>query len=261
MRVPMYQVDAFADTAFNGNPAAVVLLEEELPAAVMQAIAAENNQSETAFVLGANGTRTIRWFTPIIEVDLCGHGTLAAGHVLFSTDRHDNEHVEFTSKSGPLSVTRTAHCLWLDFPADILTQANDLRPMLSEALGAPVQSVLHGRTDLLAILPDADTVARLHPDMSMLAQIDCRGVIASARGDDCDFVSRFFAPSCGIPEDPVTGSAHTSLAPYWYDVLGKRELHARQLSPRQGVLRCRCQDDRVHIGGQAVTYLEGMITI
>ena len=264
MRLPLYQVDAFAERLFTGNPAAVVVTPEALPQLVMQAIAAENNLSETAFVFGNLETLdnlTIRWFTPTTEVDLCGHATLAAAHILLSAYAPTQAQVQFNSHSGQLRVAATDGWLWLDFPCDTLQPANKLQEAVSQALGLPVERVLRGRTDLLAILSSPGVVKQLQPNLAQVEQLDCRGLIVSAQGDDTDFVSRFFTPQSGIDEDPVTGSAHITLVPYWSEILGKSVLTATQLSPRGGNLRCRLNGDRVHIGGKALTYLTGEINL
>ncbi len=225
----------------------------------MQAVAAENNLSETAFVSGPAAARTIRWFTPTLEVDLCGHATLAAAHVLLVERGEPGPRLSFASRSGPLHVRQDGAQLWLDFPADPPFPAADPEAV-ARVIGAQPTAVLRGREDLLAILSDADAVRALSPDPAAVAALDARGLIVSAPGDDgVDIVSRYFAPQCGIPEDPVTGSAHTTLTPYWTARLGRTNLAARQLSQRGGSLTCRQTGERVHIGGQAVTYLRGEI--
>lgn len=258
MRLPMYQVDAFTDRLFAGNPAAVVLCDSELPIEAMRSIAAENNLSETAFVVGREGDHQIRWFTPTVEVDLCGHATLAAAHVIFNHLNHAGNTVSFSSKSGPLLVRQEGEILFLDFPADSITAVEPMEPLIS-GLGVMPAELYRGRDDFLAIFENEDHVAGLDPDMALISKVPARGVIVSSAGDDVDFVSRFFGPQSGVPEDPVTGSAHTTLIPYWSKKLGKTHLRARQISIRGGELACKDLGQRVEIGGQAVTYLVGEI--
>lgn len=261
MRLPIYQVDAFTDTLFAGNPAAVVLLDKALTDAVMQSIAAENNLAETAFVLGSLNSLSIRWFTPTVEVDLCGHATLAAAHILFEKHGHIDGGLAFDSRSGALHVRKADARLWLDFPTDRLTQEDMFPDGLIEGLGMRPGQVYRGRHDYLAILDDEEAIADLRPNLSAISRLPCRGVIVSAQGNEVDFVSRFFAPQSGIPEDPVTGSAHTTLTVYWSKRLGKQKMQARQLSSRGGMLFCEDRGERVEIGGSAVTYLQGEIVI
>ena len=258
MRIPIHHVDAFTDRLFGGNPAAVCRLDGWLPDAVLQAIAAENNLSETAFVVATGDGHAIRWFTPATEVDLCGHATLAAAHVLFALDPARAE-LRFSSPSGPLAVRRHGDLLELDFPARPPRPVPP-EPELAAALGA-VPLELHASRDRLALYESAAAVRALMPDFARLAALDLFGVIATAPGEGCDFVSRYFAPREGVPEDPVTGSAHCTLAPFWAARLGKTSLHARQISRRGGELRCTLAGDRVRIAGRAVTYLEGEIEI
>jgi len=259
MKIPLYQVDAFTDRLFAGNPAAVCPLAEWLPDATLQAIAAENNLSETAFFVGRAGEYALRWFTPASEVDLCGHATLASAHVILGRLEPALDEVRFSSKSGPLRVTRDRGRLWLDFPARP-PAASDPIEGLSEALGAR-PSELWAARDVMAVLASEAEVRSLKPDMGRLQALDRFGFIVTAPGETADFVSRFFAPSLGIPEDPVTGSAHCTLAPFWAERLGKRELRALQVSPRGGELLCELREDRVLIGGHAVSYLEGAIEL
>jgi PhzF family phenazine biosynthesis protein len=254
----MYQVDAFSTRLFSGNPAAVVLPERVLPDEMMQAIAAENNLSETAFVEKEGKGYRIRWFTPTLEVNLCGHATLAAAHVVFNHLGHSESTVSFSSRSGLLYVRREEKRLYLNFPSDAFDVV--VPPSLLEnAMGVTPEEVYRGRDDYLVILDAERSVAELNPEMTKLSQVPARGVIVSAPGDDSDFVSRFFAPQCGVPEDPVTGSAHTTLIPYWSRRLGKEDMRARQISPRGGDLVCKNLGDRVEIGGCAITYLVGEI--
>jgi PhzF family phenazine biosynthesis protein len=252
MKVPYFQVDAFTDRAFGGNPAGVVILERWLRDALLQQIAEDNALSETAFLVrGADGY-DLRWFTPTMEVDLCGHATLAPAFVLFTELGHTDPVIRFHTKSGVLTATKEDDIVMLDFPA---------RPgepcaapaALIEGLGHIPREVRKSR-DFLAVLGSEDDVLTLSPDLPQIATLDCLGVIATAPGSDVDFVSRFFAPGAGVPEDPVTGSAHSTLIPYWAARLGKTRLTARQLSRRGGTLYCELRGDRVGIGGKAILY-------
>lgn len=255
MNIPYFHVDAFTDRVYAGNPAGVCLLEEALPDTAMQSIAAENNLSETAFLsFVAEGVFELRWFTPEVEVDLCGHATLAAAHVMFDLG-YKEDTIAFDTRSGRLLVSREDSLLVLDFPARPATACNapaNLR------LGIEPVEVLRAR-DYLAVFESEEDVLALTPDMDAIRTLDALGVIATAPGKECDFVSRFFAPGAGIPEDPVTGSAHCTLVPYWAERLGRMKLHARQVSRRGGELFCELRGDRVRIGGRAVTYARGSI--
>jgi PhzF family phenazine biosynthesis protein len=258
--IPIYQVDAFASALFRGNPAAICPLERWLPDEILQAIAAENNLSETAYYVQENGRYRLRWFTPAIEVDLCGHATLAAAYVIQELRRETSElKTTFDSRSGELTVARENDLYVLDFPACYPRECAE-DPVLFEALGARPAAFLRSG-DCFCVFETEDQVRALAPDMSKLAAVDCRGTIATAPGKDCDFVLRFFAPRAGIPEDPVTGSAHTNLIPYWSRRLGKKKLFARQISRRGGELWCEDRGARVAIGGRAVKYLEGCIAV
>lgn len=251
--IPCYQVDAFTRTRFAGNPAAVCTLDRWLPDPLLQAIAAENAVPETAFLVPRGDGYHLRWFTPEVEVDLCGHATLAAAFVLFTRLHPDRRLLHFHSQSGPLSVTRDGDAYTLDFPSRPPVP-KDIPAGLADALGCTPLAVLCAR-DYLLVLGSAAELRALRPDMRALAGLpDIFGVIVTAdgHGEGVDFVSRYFAPAQGIPEDPVTGSAHCTLAPYWAARLGKRSLTARQLSRRGGDLRCTLADDRVHITGHAV---------
>ena len=260
MRIPLYQVDAFAGEPFRGNPAAVCPLDRWLKEETLQAIAAENNLSETAYYVRENGRYRLRWFTPAVEVDLCGHATLAAAHVILDLRREITDgQVTFESRSGELGVKQEGDMYILDFPSHYPRECPDDAD-LSEALGARPVEFLRAE-DCFCVYRTEAEVRALAPDMSQLAKVDCRGVIVTAPGEDCDFVSRFFAPRVGVPEDPVTGSAHTKLIPYWSHRLGKRKLFARQVSRRSGDLWCEDRGDRVGIGGRAVKYLEGHIIL
>ena len=261
MQLPIYQVDAFADLVFRGNPAAICPLEAWLPDATMQGIAAENNLSETAFFVREGSNYALRWFTPTVEVDLCGHATLAAGHIVFRFIEPKRESVSFhTTKAGTLVVTRRADMLVMDFPARPAVPVAPPSGLLA-ALGGAAREVLRAR-DHLVVYDSVAEVAALNPDLAALANVDCWAVIVTAPGENgIDFVSRFFAPAQGVPEDPVTGSSHCTLTPYWSNRLDKTELEARQLSRRGGALSCALQGDRVSIAGRAVLYLEGHISV
>lgn len=260
MHIPLYQADAFADRPFTGNPAAVCPLDAWLPGEVMQAIAAENNLPETAFFVREGAGWRLRWFTPTTEVDLCGHATLASAYVLLDVLRAARGRVRFTTeKAGELLVTRDDELLALDFPS-WPPQPCAMPVGLGAALGREPGAVLAAR-DYLAVYDDPDDVAGLAPDFSALARLD-RAVIATAPGPgEVDFVSRFFAPALGVDEDPVTGSTHCTLIPYWAARLGRDRLAARQLSRRGGGLSCALRGDRVAIAGRVVLYLTGTIDI
>lgn len=260
MKAPFYHVDAFAAAPFEGNPAAVVLPPGWPADAVMQRMAAEHALSETAFVVHRDGGYEVRWFTPTVEVDLCGHATLAAAHVLFRHAGHPGTVVEFRSRSGTLRVAREGDLLVLDFPSRPAAPCQAPEALV-RGLGRKPVAVLKAR-DYLAVFTDEAEVRSLAPDMGVLAGLACEGVIATApgpAGGAYAFVSRMFAPQCGIPEDPVCGSAHCTLVPYWAARLGRRTLTARQVSARGGELRCEDAGARVRIGGKAVTYLQGEV--
>ncbi len=257
MSLPIYQVDAFANALFEGNPAAVVPLEQWLSDAEMQTIAMENNLSETAFFCPEDNDFHLRWFTPTAEVDLCGHATLATAHVLFEHLDYPGSAISFRTRSGSLTVERTDQGLSMDFPA-IASEPVDISDTLVKGLGArPSQA--RAAPDLLAIFDHQQEIMDLQPDFAVLAQLDRRGVIATAPGTEHDFVSRCFYPKVGVNEDPVTGSAHCKMTPYWAGELGRNDLTARQLSRRGGTLGCRLHGDRVILTGQAVTYMTGQI--
>jgi len=259
-----FHVDAFAQGPFTGNPAGVCPLETPLPAALMQQIAAENNLAETAFIVPRStpAEYDIRWFTPAVEIDLCGHATLAAAHVLFTHLELVGSEVTFHSQSGPLRVTReTDGRLTLDFPSRPPQELATHPTGLADGLRATPLHVLAAR-DLLVVFNTEAEVRALHPDYIRIAALEYVGVIATAPGSNgVDFVSRFFAPRVGVPEDPVTGSAHSTLIPYWAQKLGKTELRARQISSRGGDLWCRLRGDRVDISGYAVTYAVGELMV
>ena len=259
MRLPVYRVDAFVlERPFSGNPAGVCPLDGWLDDTTLQGIAAENNLAETAFFLPpVEGVAPLRWFTPTVEVDLCGHATLASAHVLFEHLGGTGDRVRFSSKSGELAVSRAGALLELDFPARA-GKPVELSDRVAAAVRAEPAAVLEA-TDLLVVFETEDEVRNLRPDMAAMAALPQRGVIATAPARDVDFVSRFFGPKVGVPEDPVTGSAHCTLIPYWSERLGKTVLEARQLSPRGGALLCTHRGDRVGIAGRARTTLVGEI--
>jgi PhzF family phenazine biosynthesis protein len=259
MKLAIFQLDAFTDRLFHGNPAAVVVLPEWISDGTMQAIAQENNLAETAFVVPRDEIFELRWFSPEVEIDLCGHATLASAHVMFHHGYTARTEIVFRYQGGTLNVTREKDLLAMDFPARPPTQIA-LNLSVANALGA-TPSELHQSRDLLAVFDRQADIESLCPDFAAIAKLDTFAVIASAPGKDCDFVSRFFAPGAGIPEDPVTGSSHCTLVPYWSDRLGKRTLHALQLSRRGGELFCEHQGDRVKIAGRVVEYLRGEIFV
>ncbi len=258
MELLIFQVDAFTDRVFRGNPAAVVLLTEAVDDPILQAVAAENNLSETAFVLESPDGFDLRWFTPVSEVDLCGHATLAAAHVLFSRGRVRGERIQFSTRSGRLAVDQTQEGYRLDFPARPPRPAV-VTAELAEALGGQPGEA-HEARDFMAVFESEADVAALRPDFERILRLGVFAIIATAPGDSVDFVSRFFAPGVGVPEDPVTGSAHCTLTPYWAKRLGKSRLRARQISSRGGDLICQDDGERVLITGSAVDYLSGVIS-
>lgn len=255
----LYQVDAFASRVFAGNPAAVCPLDSWLPEDMMQAIATENNLSETAFFVPEGDGYRIRWFTPVAEVDLCGHATLASAFVILFLLQPAATAVKFISRSGPLSVARDGDLLTMDFPAQP-PHATEAPGSLIDGLGQRPNQVL-AADDLLAVFDTEETIRRIEPNFDILKKVQARGIIVSAPGRDVDFVSRFFAPRYGVNEDPVTGSTHCMLTPYWAERLGKTHLRARQLSSRGGELECRLSGERVLISGRAVLYLVGEIYV
>ena len=259
MDIRFYQIDAFTDRVFAGNPAGVCFLDRWLEDSILQSIATENNLSETAFLVPVGNDYELRWFTPKVEVDLCGHATLASAFAVFEYVNPQARRVDFQTKSGPLSVERRQDLLVMNFPA---RRPEPCTPpdQLSEILGIPPVQTFQAR-DLLVVYEKEDQVRSLQPDIEKLAALDTFAVIVTAPGEKSDFVSRFFAPKVGVAEDPVTGSAHCTLIPYWSKRLGKKELHALQLSERGGELFCVDQGDRVSIGGKAVAFLSGMIKI
>ncbi len=260
MKFFIYQVDAFTDKVFRGNPAAVVPLEDWLPDEMLQQIAAENNLSETAFFLKNEAGFHLRWFTPAAEVDLCGHATVATAHVLWEHLDYGLDEIAFHSRSGILGVKKQGNWYVLDFPTDKIAQV-ELPEAVQHALGIHPLEVWKGREDYLVLVDNQTIVENIDPDFRQLGKLKARGFIITAAGKDVDFVSRCFFPAFGVDEDPVTGSAHTTLSPFWAKKLGKPELIARQISKRGGYLKCLLQGDRTIISGQAKTYLEGTIEI
>jgi len=257
-KFPYFEVDAFASKLFRGNPAGICPLEKWLDDALMQNIAAENNLSETAFFVPRGEDYDLRWFTPTTEVDLCGHATLAAAFIVFSELGFRDDAVRFHSRSGPLTVFRSGDLLTLDFPSRPPKPCQTLEA-LTHGLGKKPVEILKAR-DYFALFADAEDIRSLQPDFGVLGTLDEK-VIVTAPGKDCDFVSRFFAPTAGVNEDPVTGSAHCTLIPYWSQRLGKKKLFARQLSKRGGELFCEDAGERVKIGGKAVLYSRGEIEL
>lgn len=274
----LYQLDAFTNRLFAGNPAAVVPLTDWLPDEQMQQIAAENNLAETAFYVQTDDDAHyhIRWFTPTVEVDLCGHATLATGHVVFYLEeKPDTEQIFFDSRSGPLKVCRGDNgWLTLDFPVDVVQRPNLQPPALLASLGEKPLALFKGKTDYMVVYETQEQIEALTPDFPEMSTVPARGVIVTAparsgnsapgysdAGETVDFVSRFFGPQSGGDEDPVTGSAHTTLVPYWAEKLGKTELTARQLSARGGYLKCKLNGNRVDISGQVQLYLTGEILL
>ncbi len=261
MKLSLYQIDAFTDKLFGGNPAAVVPLEQWLPDETMLAIAAENNLAETAFYVPTENGFHIRWFTPAVEVDLCGHATLASAYVIFNIQNYEGQSISFESRSGILTVDCKEDWLTLNFPVDLYHIAVPPPGLVESLKNTTLLEVYKGKTDYLVVVESEEVVRNLDFDIIILSTIPARGVIVTAAGNEVDFVSRFFAPQSGIDEDPVTGSAHTTLIPYWAEKLSKTQLTARQLSRRGGFLKCELVGDRVYIGGQAKLYLKGEILV
>jgi predicted PhzF superfamily epimerase YddE/YHI9 len=257
MKLPYYEVSAFTTNSFGGNPAGVCPLDAWLPDAVLQSIAANNNLAETAFTVARGDDFDLRWFTPTVEMDLCGHATLAAAFVLFTERNVASSEIRFHSRSGLLTVTRAGDQLILNFPSRPATPWPAPEALIC-GLGAKPSEVLKAR-DYLAVFTSPVEVRTLKPDFAALKSLDCLGIIATAPGGDCDFVSRFFAPGAGVDEDPVTGSAHCTLIPFWAARLGKTKLFARQVSARGGELFCKHAGERVQIGGKAALFLKGEI--
>jgi len=262
MKQKIYQIDAFTTKLYGGNPAAVCILDSWLDTELMQTIAAENNLAETAFAVNKNDHYELRWFTPEIEVDLCGHATLATAYVIFNYYGFTENTLRFISpRSGELLVQKNKEgLLTMDFPTDDLINVPE-QLNISKAIGKQPLETYKGKTDYMLIYESQVEIEAIAPNFHLLNELDCRGVIVSSKGNDVDFVSRFFAPQCGIPEDPVTGSAHTTLTPYWSEKLNKKILSAKQLSERGGELECEFHGDRVKISGHGVCYLVGEIEI
>ncbi len=261
MKIPIYQVDAFSETIFSGNPAAVCPLENWPDDQLLQNIAAENNLSETAFLVRGDTTTEIRWFTPVAEVELCGHATLASAHVLFHHQGYPGETIHFQSRySGELTVSKKGSLLELNFPVDQLEPALPPEGLIG-AIGKKPLEIWKGKKDYLLFYGSQEDIEELNPDFGALKMVHARGIMATAAGYDCDFVSRFFAPAVGVNEDPVTGSAHTSLTPFWAHRLNQLSFDAMQISKRGGFLKCQLSGNRVLIAGQAKTYLIGDIFV
>ena len=259
MKLSIFQIDAFAENLFKGNPAAVVHLEEWLPDELLQKIAQENNLSETAYFIKQGDEYHIRWFTPTVEVNLCGHATLASAYVIFESLGAQAEKIVFHSKSGELKVTKKGELIELDFPVAVISEC-EIPVEITRAFGKEPLEVWKS-DDYIAVYENESEIASLMPDFKILSELACRGIIATSRGEKSDFVSRFFAPACGINEDPVTGSAHCALMPYWAKKLGKNKLSASQLSERGGKLQCELLGTRVLLAGKAKKYLEGTIEL
>jgi PhzF family phenazine biosynthesis protein len=260
-------IDVFTDKLFGGNPAGVCLLDKWLPDEVLQNIAAENNLSETAFLVKRDGYYDLRWFTPALEVELCGHATVASAFVLFEETEKAASELKFKTMSGIMAVTKTDDLLYLDFPSRPVTPCPSYQTF-EKSFGVKPVAVFKA-VDFLVLVDSEETLQNIKPDFSLLKRIkseegldsDRFGIIVTAKGSDCDFVSRFFAPNAGIDEDPVTGRAHCSLIPFWSEKLDKKVMTARQLSKRGGVLYCEDNGERVKIGGRAARYLSGEINI
>jgi len=259
MKLELFQVDAFTAKPFGGNPAAIVPLDSWLPDETMQAIAMENNLAETAFFVREGDAYGLRWFTPTVEMDLCGHATLATGFLLFEILGTDQPILRFQTRSGELTVEKQGARFVLDFPSRPGV-ATDAPEGLLEAIGAAPKEILKSR-DYMLVYESESAILAIEPNFEALAKLDAHAVIVTAKGDSSDFVSRFFAPEVGVPEDPATGSAHCTLIPYWAETLGKNELFARQVSARGGELFCELVGDRVKIGGDAVLYMKGEIYV
>jgi len=259
MTIPIYQADAFTNQLFGGNPAAVCPLQEWLSDETMQKIAAENNLAETAFFVQQNDGFFLRWFTPELEIDLCGHATLASAHIIFTELGYTGNLIHFqTVKAGILTVSRNGDTYTMDFPSRP-PYPTELPNGLLNGLGGKIPHTILRSRDYFLVYDSEKDIQEIEPDLAALSTIDAIGVIVTAPGDESDFVSRFFAPAAGVPEDPVTGSAHCNLIPYWAEKLGKNKLHAYQISARRGELWCELKGDRVLMSGNAVTYLKGEI--
>jgi len=262
-KIKIYQVDAFTDKLFSGNPAAVCIIDNWLPDDLMQSIGNENNLAETAFIVPNGQNFEIRWFTPTVEVDLCGHATLASAFVLFNLLHHPDSVIRFHSpRSGLLTVEKKDDLLFLDFPVDTLELISEEQNITIErCIGVKPIELYKGKTDYMAVIDNENSLQNLQHDYKEISKLNARGLIVTAKSDKVDFVSRFFAPQSGINEDPVTGSAHTSLLPYWSKRIGKNKLVAHQLSNRGGELLCELKNERCIIGGKARLYLTGEINL
>lgn len=260
MTIPMYVANAFCSIPFTGNPAAICLLNEWLSAGLMQRIAMQNNLSETAFLVKDKDGYQIRWFTPVAEIPLAGHPTLAAAHILFSENLHNGDVVIFHSQSGKLTVKREMDEYILNFPADDIKEIPAPDHLLQAFSSTPVDCY-KGMQDYMLVFKTQEEIEEAVPDLKLIAKASARGVIITAPGNEVDFVSRYFAPQFGIDEDPVTGSAHTTMIPYWWQRFGRMKMNAVQLSRRKGFLSCVYLDDRVEIGGKCVTFLKGEIMV
>lgn len=259
MKLELFQIDAFTNRVFSGNPAAVVPLNQWLPKEILQQIAAENNLSETAFFVKNKDMYELRWFTTVAEVNLCGHATLASAYVLFEEMKLPDSELIFSTKSGLLKVKKLQNSYQLDFPVDTLEKVNSEKYV--SAFGKTPLEAWKGKEDVLLLFEDEKAILKLQPNLSIIESLPCRGVIATAKGNEVDFVSRFFTPQLGVDEDPVTGSAHTTLTPFWANQLHKIEFSAKQVSKRGGELHCKLVDKRVFITGNAVRYLKGEIRL
>lgn len=260
MKLRIYQADAFTDKQFSGNPAVVCPLDKWLKPATMQSIASESSLAATAFYVKKGKGYDIRWFSPIAELHLCGHATLASAHVLFNHEDYKSKEIVFNSSSGQLKVTREGKFITLNFPADKLERVKTPGELMIALNIRPVEC-FKGKMDYMLVYKSESDILKLKPNFSAMSLLKARGVICTAKGTKADFVSRFFAPLHGINEDPVTGSAHTTMVPYWSDILGKKKLNAIQLSERRGNLKCTYLGDRVELSGQARTYMTGTIEI
>jgi PhzF family phenazine biosynthesis protein len=261
MKLKLYQIDAFTNKVFSGNPAAIVPLRGKwLSKSVMQSVAMENNLSETAFYIHKDGKYHIRWFTPKKEVDLCGHATLACVYAIFYCEGYDKQEINFYSKSGALNVRKEGNYLTMNFPADTIREIKPSK-RINSCFNTQPYEVLKGKTDYMLVYNNEKQILNLKADFSKICEIKTRGVIVTAKGKHSDFVSRFFCPAYGVNEDPVTGSAHTTLIPYWSKRLNKEKLTAIQLSQRRGFLKCTKKGGRVEISGRAQIYMTGEIDI
>jgi PhzF family phenazine biosynthesis protein len=261
LKIPIYQVDAFANQLFSGNPAAVCPIKKDISENLMQSIAYENNLSETAFIDLSKEPFNIRWFTPTTEVDLCGHATIASAKVLFENYLEDTvNEITFDSNSGLLKAFKRDNLIYLDFPSDSYSEVIE-KAFVEDLLGFVPNVLFKGSDDFLAVFDNENIIKNLKPNFLKISQINSRGLIASAPGDQVDFTSRCFYPQFGVNEDPVTGSAHTLMIPYWSKILGKDEMVARQLSKRGGILYCEHKEERVLIGGKTAIYMSGEINL